>query len=110
MSKEKPAAERPERKRPSNREHVGHVEVEAHGVTNPEFTKDQFKPKHEEPKLETSQGVSQREIKHDKVGERHAVEENGLVTAERRKASVMANRKASEAGIASRRQPHHPCK
>jgi hypothetical protein len=110
MSREKSAPERPERDVPSNREHVGHVEVEAHGVTNPEFTKDQFVPRHEQPKLHEELGVSQRTIKNDKVGERHAVEENGLATAERRKASVLANRKASEAGIAARRQGHHPAK
>jgi hypothetical protein len=43
MSKEQSAPERTEREIPTHREHVGHVEVEAHGVIHPEFTIDQYK-------------------------------------------------------------------
>src|ERR1700693_3034316 len=96
MKTEQAAKERPERPEPSNRENVGHVVVEAHGVTSPAFTKDQFTRKHELADTEISKGdVKSGTIRKSAVAERHVTQEAGFLTAKRREQSVLKNRTES---------------
>jgi hypothetical protein len=105
MSKtEKSAPQRPDRPIPTNRENVGHIVVESDGVKSPDTTVSQFTRKHELMDKEINKGDAKRVIKNDNVGERHHVQEDGLVTAKRREASVLKNRAESAKCFDSKRK------
>lgn len=101
---EKSGADRPDRPVPTNRQHIGHVVVEAHGVASPEYTKDQFTRKHELADKEIDKGDVKRTIKKSAVAERHVTQEDGLVTAKRREQNVLKNRTESAKCFDSKRK------
>jgi hypothetical protein len=92
MSKEKSAtdfdqaAERPSRPKPTNRVSTPYNVVEAHGVTNPEFTKDQHVRKHE-------QASDKDEIAKGQI----VVGEDGADAAKRRFKAIHDRRKETAA-------------
>ena len=47
----------------TNRERVGHIVVEAHGVSDPDVTKDQHTRKHEQGAFESKGESGKREVK-----------------------------------------------
>ena len=71
----------------SNRERVGHIVVEAHGVSDPDVTKDQHARKHEQGSFESKGESGKREVK--KSGAtlgRHVTSKPGSeVSADRKK-------------------------
>jgi len=101
---EKSGADRPDRPVPTNRENAKYIVVEGHGVTSPDTTVDQYTRKHELADKEINKGDAKREIKNDSTGERHHVQEAGLVTAKRREASVLKNRTESAKCFDSKRK------
>jgi len=88
----------------SNREKVGHLEVAAHGVTKPETTVEQFERKHEPAPVVEKGAIDNRKVGESTVAERHVRSDDGFKIAERRSASVAANRKNTEQTFADRRK------
>ena len=88
----------------SNREKVRHLEVEAHGVTKPETTVEQFERKHEPAPVVEDGAIPNRKVSESAVAERHVQSDEGFKIAERRSASVAANRKETEKVFADRRK------
>jgi hypothetical protein len=89
----------------SNREKVDTLEVEAHGVTNPDFTPDEFERTHADVDSESKLGGhKQREVKESSAAERHVTGEPGFIEASRRSASVAQNRKETEKAFDDRRK------
>jgi|ERR1041384_5777620 hypothetical protein len=89
----------------SNREKVGHLEVAAHGVTKPETTVEQFERKHEPaPVVEDGAIDSRKTVESKATLGRHIQSDEGFKIAERRSASVAANRKETEKVFADRRK------
>jgi len=89
----------------SNREKIGHLEVEAHGVTKPDTTVEQFKRKHEPAPAVEDGAIDNRKTTESKgtLG-RHVTSDDGFTIAERRSASIAQNRKDTEKVFADRRK------
>jgi hypothetical protein len=87
------AADRPVRVNPSNREEVRYLAVPAHGVENPDYTKDQTVRSHEEANDPAA-----------KAAGAIACGEDGMANAKRRAAHVMAKRRETEAIFDSHRK------
>ncbi len=80
----------------TNREHVGYVAVEAHGVI-PEFTKDQTRRQHEQGAFESKGESGKREVKPSGVTlGRHISSKSG--------AEVSADRSAAVKSVRSKRE------
>ncbi len=89
----------------SNRERVGHVLVEAHGVSNPDTTPEQFERRHEDVDSGSKLGGRKpREVKESSAAERHVQGEPGFVEAGRRSAAVQSRRRETEKVFADRRK------
>jgi hypothetical protein len=86
------AADRPERVNPSNREQVN--VVEAHGVTSPDFTKDQTTRSHE--LAADNEAKSHGAIVAGKIGDGCVDSEPGFANAKRRFAAIHQRRKETE--------------
>ena len=81
----------------TNRERVGHIVVEAHGVSDPDVTKDQHTRKHEQAVFESKGESGKREVK--KSGAtlgRHISSKSG--------AEVSADRSAEVKSVRARRE------
>jgi hypothetical protein len=81
----------------TNRERVGHIVVEAHGVSAPDVTKDQHTRKHEQGAFESKGESGRREVK--KSGAtlgRHVSSKSG--------AEVSADRSAEVKSVRARRE------
>jgi hypothetical protein len=97
------AADRPERVNPSNREQVKYNVVEAHGVTNPDFTKDQTTRSHE--LVDDNGAIKAGASKPGTIGnDRSLFYETGAESAKRRAEHVLAKRKETEAIFDSHRK------
>ena len=81
----------------SNRERVGHIVVEAHGVTDPDVTKDQHTRRHEQGVFE-SKGESGRRsvVKSGATLGRHISSKSGAEVSEDRKKFVESVRSKRE--------------
>ena len=88
----------------SNREKVGHLDVEAHGVTKPETTVEQFERRHEPAPVVENGAIPNRKVNESAVAERHVQSDDGSKIAERRSASVAQNRQETEKVFADRRK------
>ena len=89
----------------SNREKVGNIVVEAHGVPNPETTPEQFERRHEDVDSDSKLGGRKpREVKESAAAERHVQGEPGFVEAGRRSAAVQSRRRETEKVFADRRK------
>jgi hypothetical protein len=86
----------------SNRERVSHVAVEAHGVSAPEFTKDQTRRQHEQGVFESKGESGKREAKSSSVTlGRHVSSRSGAEVSTDRKdflKSVRAKREKEAFG------------
>jgi hypothetical protein len=71
----------------TNRERVGHIVVEAHGVSNPDVTKDQHTRKHEQAVFESKGESGKRSVvKSGATLGRHVSSKSGVeVSADRQK-------------------------
>jgi hypothetical protein len=91
----------------SNREKVGNIVVEAHGVPNPDTTPEQFERRHEDVDSGSkSGGHKPREVKDSSVAERHVQGEPGFVEAGRRSAAVQSRRRETEKVFDSHRKKY----
>jgi hypothetical protein len=89
----------------SNRERVGHLEVEAHGVAKPGTTVEQFVRKHEPAPVVADGTTDNRKAATSTVTlGRHVQSDEGFKIVERRSASVAQNRKETEKVFADRRK------
>src|SRR6266404_4684193 len=67
----------------SNRERVGHIVVEAHGVTNPDFTLDQTKRSHSQaPVVEKGTPDNRKTVKSGATLGRHVQSDDGFKIAD----------------------------
>src|SRR6267378_3287275 len=80
----------------SNRERVGNIIVEAHGVSNPDTTPDQIVRRHEQAPVVEEGAIDNRSTKKTEAGERHVTSQSGFDVAKRRSASVRSNRAETE--------------
>jgi len=81
----------------SNRERVGNIVVEAHGVSNPDTTPEQFERSHEDVDSDSKAGGRKpREVKESSAAERRVQGEPGFVEAGRRSAAVQSRRRETE--------------
>jgi hypothetical protein len=91
----------------SNREKVGNIVVEAHGVTNPDFTPDQTERSHSDVDSGSKAGGHKsREVKESVAAERHVQGEPGFVEAGRRSAAVQSRRRETEKVFDSHRKKY----
>jgi len=89
----------------SSREKVGNIQVEAHGVSNPDFTSDQFVRKHEQaPVVEKGAIDNRRTVKSSVTLGRHVQSDPGFKIAERRNAAVVGNRNSTAKQFDDRRK------
>jgi len=89
----------------SNREKVGNIVVEAHGVPNPDTTPEQFERRHEDVDSDSKLGGRKpREVKESSAAQRHVQGEPGFVEAGRRSAAVQSRRRETEKVFADRRK------
>ena len=88
----------------SNRERVGNIVVEAHGV-NPDTTPDQTERNHSDVDSDSKAGGHKpRQVKESSAAERHITGEQGFVERDRRSAKVRKNRSETEQVFDSRRK------
>ncbi len=81
----------------TNREAVGHIIVEAHGVSAPDVTKDQHTRKHEQGVFESKGESGKRDVKKSGASlGRHVVSKSGV--------EVSANRKKFVESVRSKRE------
>jgi hypothetical protein len=69
-----------------------------------QYTKPQFERKHEQAPVVADGAIDNRKVKESSVAERHVQSDDGFKIAERRSASVAANRKETEKVFADRRK------
>ncbi len=87
-----------------NREKVGNIVVEAHGV-NPDTTPDQTERNHSDVDSDSKAGGHKpREVKESSAAERHVQGETGFVERDRRSTQVRKNRAETEKVFDSRRK------
>jgi hypothetical protein len=89
----------------SNRERVVHIVVEAHGVSNPETTPEQFERAHEKAPVATEGSIDNRKVVRSSVTlGRHVTSDNGFQIAQRRNAAVVGNRNSTAKQFDARRK------
>ena len=89
----------------SNREKVGNIVVEAHGVPNPDTTPEQFERAHEKAPVASEGSIDNRKtVKSGATLGRHVTSDEGFQIAKRRNASVVGNRKSTEKQFDDRRK------
>jgi len=89
----------------SNRERVGNIIVEAHGVSNPDTTPDQIVRRHEKAPVASEGSIDNRKtVKSGVTLGRHVQSDNGFKIADRRSAHVRSERKNTERTFDSRRK------
>jgi len=82
----------------TNRERIGHILVEAHGVSIPDVTKDQHTRKHEQAVFESNGESGKRSVvKSGATLGRHISSKSGAEVSADRSASVRSVRKRREA-------------
>jgi hypothetical protein len=92
-----------DRPMPTHREPVNVNVVEAHGVTNPDHTKDQTTRSHE--LAADSEAKSQGAVVAGKVGDGCVDSEPGFANAKRRAQAIAKRRKETEAAFDALRPP-----